>query len=199
MKKLIIIWFLIIFPFAFSISSAGDPDFPTTKDGIIDGLLHPADKQSPKTRAITGSEITKTRGIKIVTENNGAIVGKTVYLSEYHPKQGVNLKIKFDFDSYSIRPESFALLGELGKALTDEKLKGKSIVIKGHTDSIGADTYNLKLSYHRALAVKMYLTENFFIPPLRFKIVGYGESLPLVPNSNEANRQINRRVEIVAQ
>jgi len=199
MKKLIILGFLLLFPFTFSISRAEDLNFATTKEGIIDALTHPEAKPRAKTRTINGSAITKTRGIRIVTEKNGGIVGETIKLSEKEPKQGVNLKIKFDFDSYAIRPESFALIDELGKALIDEKLKGQDIVIKGHTDSTGAETYNLKLSLNRALAVKMYLTENFPIPLFRLKVVGYGEFLPLVSNSNEAKRQINRRVEIAAE
>ena len=191
MKKLIL-WFLIILPFTFSISRAEDLNFETTKEGIIDALTNPETKPRAKTRTIN-------RGIRIVTEKNGGIVGETINISEKKPKQGVNLKIKFDFDSYAIRPESFALIDELGKALIDEKLKGQDMVIKGHTDSTGAETYNLKLSLNRALAVKMYLTENFPIRSFRLKVVGYGESLPLVSNSNEANRQINRRVEIAAE
>lgn len=199
MKKLIILGFLLLFPFTFLISRAEDLNFETTKEGIIDALTNPEAKPRAKTRTINGFEITKTRGIRIVTEKNGGIVEETIKLSEKKPKQGVNLKIKFDFDSYAIRPESFALIDELGKALIDEKLKGQDIVIKGHTDSTGAETYNLKLSLNRALAVKMYLTENFPIRAFRLKVVGYGESLPLVSNSNEANRQINRRVEIAAE
>jgi len=198
MKKKINLWFLIIFSVIFSIAGAEDFNFKTTKEGIIEVLTHPEAQQRPKTRTINGSEITITRGIIIVTEENGGTVGKTIFLSE-KTKQGVNLKIKFDFDSYAILPESFALIDELGKALTDEKLEGKDIVIKGHTDSTGAETYNLKLSLNRALAVKMYLTENFPIPSFRLKVVGYGESLPLASNSSEANRQINRRVEIAAE
>jgi len=199
MKKLIILGFLLLFPFTLSISRGEDHNFATTKEGIIDALTHPEAKQKPKTRTINGSAITKTRGIRIVTEKNSGIVGKTINISAKKSKQGFNLKIKFDFDSYAIRPESFALIDELGKALIDEKLKGQDIVIKGHTDSTGAETYNLRLSLNRALAVKMHLTENFPIPSFRLKVVGYGESLPLVSNSNEAKRQINRRVEIAAE
>ena len=198
MKKLIL-WFLIILPFTFSISRAEDLNFETTKEGIIDALTNPETKPRAKTRTINGFEITKTRGIRIVTEKNGGIVGETINISEKKPEQGVNLKIIFDFDSYAIRPESFALIDELGKALIDEKLNGQDLVLMGHTDSSGAETYNLNLSLNRALAVKMYLTENFPIRSFRLKVVGYGESLPLVSNSNEANRQINRRVEIAAE
>jgi OOP family OmpA-OmpF porin len=198
MKKLII-WFLILFPLTFSNSLAENFNFETTKEGIIDALVLPKTEQKAKTRTINETQTTKSRGIKIVTEKNGTIVGETIYLSEKRTEPGVNLKIKFDFDSYTIRSESFALMDELGKALTDEKLMSKDIIIKGHTDSIGTETYNLKLSLKRALAVKMYLTENFPIPTSRLKVAGYGESLTLISNSNESDRQINRRVEIVAE
>jgi OOP family OmpA-OmpF porin len=198
MKKLIL-WYLILFPFTFSFSRAEDLNFATTKEEIIDALIQPKPEPSAKTRSINASEITKTRGIRIVTEKNGTIVGETIYLSGKKPERGINLKIKFDFDSCVIRSESFALIDELGRALTDEELKGKEIVINGHTDSTGEETYNLKLSLKRALAVKIYLTKKFSIPSFQLRLVGYGESLPLVSNSNEANRQINRRVEIVAE
>ena len=113
MKKKINLWFLIIFSVIFSIAGAEDFNFKTTKEEIIEVLTQPEAQQRPKTRTINGSEITKTRGIIIVTEENGGTVGKTIYLSE-KTKQGVNLKIKFDFDSYAILSESFALIDELG-------------------------------------------------------------------------------------
>lgn len=198
MKKLILLFFIVL-PLISSYSRAEDIDFATSKEEIIDSLIKTEAEKRAKTRSITGSEILKTRGIRIVTEKNGEIVGKTIYRSEKESIQGVNLEIKFGLDSYAIRPESFALIDELGKALIDENLISKNIIIKGHTDSTGTETYNLKLSLKRALAVKIYLTENFSISSSRIKVVGYGESLPLISNSNEANRQINRRVEIVAE
>ena len=198
MKKRIF-WFLILLPVTLSLAHAEDHNFATSKEGIIDALINPKSQTKAKTRSIDGSGTAKTRGMRIVRDQNGEIVTDTIYLSEEKPEPGVNLKIKFDFDSYTIRPESFGLIGELGRALTDDRLKKKDIVINGHTDSTGAETYNLELSLKRALAVKTYLTENYPISSLRLKVIGYGESLPLVSNSSEANRQINRRVEIEAK
>ena len=126
----------------------------------------------------------------------GKIIKKTLTIPEKQASQGVNLKIEFDVNSYSIRPESFKLLNELGKALTSEKLKEKDIIVKGHTDSDGEEAYNLKLSLNRALAVKLYLTSNFFISSSQLKVAGYGEATPLVPNNTKKNKQVNRRVEI---
>lgn len=195
MKKLFLL-FLVILLSSFSSSHAGDINFETTKEGIINALTRPEVEEKTMTRGVSGSGKAKTRGLKIIQKKDGRIVRKTIMVSEKKPHRTVNLKIEFDFDSYDIRPQSFPLLVELGKALTNEKLKGKDIIIKGHTDSTGTEPYNLKLSLNRALAVKLYLTENFPIPSSRLKVIGYGESMPLVLNSSEANRQINRRVEI---
>lgn len=124
---------------------------------------------------------------------------ETVLVSEGQAPQSVNLKIEFDSNSsYAIRPESFRLLSELGKALTSDRLRGKTFALKGHTDSDGADAYNLQLSLNRALAVQHYLAGNFGIAPDRLQVFGYGEAAPLVANSTARNKQLNRRVEVQA-
>jgi outer membrane protein OmpA-like peptidoglycan-associated protein len=178
--------------------SAGEYNFETTAEGIEKALTQPRPTKKIRTRGIKtrGIQSAKTRGIKVVEKEQGKVVEKTIIVDENHTPQGVNLKIEFDVDSYHIRPESFALLDELGKALTGDTLKELKIFIKGHTDTDGSDPYNLRLSLDRGLSVKQYLTANFAIPPTRLKVIGYGESMPLVPNTSTANKQLNRRVEI---
>ena len=149
-----------------------------------------------KIRGIRRSSIPKTRGIKVVKKEQGKTVEKTITVSEDQPVCSVNLRIEFDVDSCRLRPESFKLLNELGKALSGEALKERPVIIKGHTDSDGDDIYNLELSLERGLAVKSYITANFDISHSLLKVVGYGEHLPIVPNDSAANKQINRRVEI---
>lgn len=109
---------------------------------------------------------------------------------------GVNLDIQFDVDKAAIRSESNQLLDSLGQALLSPELKGKKIIIAGHTDSDADDLYNLNLSKQRAEAVKRYLVNKFQIAPDLLTTVGYGESRPLAPNDNAANKQKNRRVEV---
>jgi len=193
MNKVFIILFMLL---TFEQTYAGDLKFETTAEGIIDALTIPKADQKIKTRSLKEGSDRKARGIKIVEERQGQIVEKTIVVFEKAPAHGVNLKIEFDVDSYSIRLESFKLLNELGKALTSEKLKEKGVIVKGHTDSDGEEAYNLKLSLNRALAVKLYLTSNFLISSSQLKVAGYGEGIPLVPNNTEKNKQINRRVEI---
>jgi len=174
---------------------ADDLNFESDKDGIIKALTKPKTKGIKiKTKGIT----TKTKDIKIVEIKGNKIVDKEITLYEQEPEQFVNLKIEFDVDSYQIRRESFGILQELGKALTSDKLKDKKIKINGHTDSDGSDKHNLNLSAQRANAVKVYLTGNFSIPETRLKVFGYGKEKPLVPNQDSKSKQINRRVEIVA-
>jgi len=110
----------------------------------------------------------------------------------------INLKIEFDVNSYAIRPDSFSLLNELAKALNDPRLKGQVVFLNGHTDSDGAEEYNLRLSMNRALAIKHYLIINRSLASNRLIVYGYGENMPLKSNISASNKQLNRRVEIVA-
>lgn len=177
---------------------AGDYGFETTSEGIADALTRPATERRVRTRSLTRSFTPRTRAIKVVSKDQGKTVEETEMVSEAPAPQSVNLKIEFDTNSYAIRPGSFRLLNELGKALISDRVKGKKLILKGHTDSDGQDAYNLTLSLNRALSVQSYLVGNLEIEPDRIKVVGYGEALALVPNTSVANKQLNRRVEVQA-
>ncbi|NDV24619.1 OmpA family protein [Desulfovibrio sp. JC022] len=110
--------------------------------------------------------------------------------------RSINLAVQFDVDSSQIKPESYPLLNELGKALISERLKNKRVIIGGHTDSDASPEYNTKLSKERAEAVKKYLTDNFPIAQQRIGTTGFGESNPLVPNTSKYNKLLNRRVQV---
>ena len=160
--------------------------------------MRPAPESRGPTRSLTRSRTPGTRAIKVVKKDQGKTVEETVVVSEAPPPHSFNIKIEFDFNSYAIRPESYAILNELGKALTDDKIKGKTLILKGHTDSDGSDAYNLTLSLNRALSVQNYLVGSFNIEPDHIRVVGYGEALPLVSNTCPRNKQLNRRVEVQA-
>ncbi len=194
MPKIISVLFLSVLLSAQA--HAGEHRFETTAKGIIDALTRPAREQPAQPRSLTRSFSPMARAIKVVRKDQGKTVEETVIVGQAPSDQSVNLKLEFDYNSYAIRPGSFGLLSELGKALTSDEVSGKDLVIKGHTDSDGSDSYNLRLSLLRAESVKMYLAANFNVMSSRLKIVGYGEAMPLVPNSNPGNKQLNRRVEI---
>ncbi len=69
------------------------------------------------------------------------------------------------------------------------------VEIQGHTDNIGSDAYNQKLSERRAQSVVTYLVQNFGIDISRLTAKGYGESKPIASNDNAEGRALNRRVQ----
>jgi outer membrane protein OmpA-like peptidoglycan-associated protein len=71
----------------------------------------------------------------------------------------------------------------------------KSLTIEGHTDSIGTDSYNQKLSSRRAKTIKDWLVKNYKIDPRKIRFAGRGEAVPLDTNNTDVGRQKNRRVE----
>ena len=70
-----------------------------------------------------------------------------------------------------------------------------NILVEGHTDDTGSDSYNMTLSQARAHAVANYL-ESKGVTANRFTVKWYGETQPKYPNNSEANRALNRRVEL---
>jgi len=107
------------------------------------------------------------------------------------------LNVHFDFDKADIKPEYRDDIGRLGEVL--KKYPDLNITIEGHTDSVGDTAYNDKLSQQRADAVKNYLVQEFGIDAARLNTKGYGERLPVAPNTTKEGRQKNRRVEAVAE
>ena len=103
-------------------------------------------------------------------------------------------KVFFEVNEAIIKGESFGLLDDVA-AILDAHPELTRIRIEGHTDSDGPDDANMDLSQRRAQAVVDYLTGKG-IDPARLEASGYGETKPLVPNSNPANKAKNRRVEL---
>jgi outer membrane protein OmpA-like peptidoglycan-associated protein len=76
-----------------------------------------------------------------------------------------------------------------------KKYPKTTILVEGHTDDTGSDAYNMTLSEQRAEAVSGYLVSRG-VDSSRFTVKWYGETQPKYPNENEANRALNRRVEL---
>ncbi|RYG34541.1 MAG: OmpA family protein [Burkholderiales bacterium] len=99
----------------------------------------------------------------------------------------------FDFDKATLKPEATAKLDDLVS-----KTKGinlEVIIAVGHTDSVGSDAYNQKLSIRRSEAVKAYLV-NKGVEPNRVYTEGKGEKQPVADNKTAEGRAKNRRTEI---
>lgn len=99
--------------------------------------------------------------------------------------------LEFDFAKSTIRARSLPYLNRVAEILVK---KGFSLKLAGHTDNIGSDAANMKLSKDRAESVKTYLVSQG-ANPTRIEAVGYGESQPIASNKTDAGRQKNRRVE----
>jgi len=94
-----------------------------------------------------------------------------------------------------IRNEAKTRLKALAEIL--KKYPDYRVIVEGHTDSIGSDESNLKISTDRAANFLKYMVDNELIPLERLSSIGYGESRPIASNINEAGRRQNRRVDII--
>lgn len=109
----------------------------------------------------------------------------------------VELDVKFDFDKSRVREESYSDIKNLADFM--QQYPQTTTVVEGHTDSVGTDQYNQRLSERRAEAVRNVLVNEYGVQGNRVNSVGYGESRPVADNSTEEGRQINRRVEAVVE
>lgn len=114
---------------------------------------------------------------------------------------GVKLTLRdailFDYDRSNLKPAAQAALADLKKTVIDLHPNGQ-IVIEGHTDNRGSESYNLALSQRRAEAVGAWL-KSHGVASHRLKCLGRGESTPCASNAEEAGRTRNRRVELLVQ
>ncbi len=101
--------------------------------------------------------------------------------------------VYFDFGKADLLPESKL---ELDRVVQFLRTAGSiTLEIGGHTDDVGSDAYNQRLSEDRANAVLNYLVSQG-VPKRELKAVGYGKSQPLVPGTSDEARAKNRRVEM---
>ncbi len=101
--------------------------------------------------------------------------------------------ILFDTGKSSIKSQSAAVLGDIIKIL--KEYPTSKFTVEGHTDSVGSEKLNQRLSDARANSVKEYLVEHG-IDPFRLSALGLGESKPIASNATAKGRAENRRVEI---
>ena len=102
--------------------------------------------------------------------------------------------ILFEVDSAALSSSATSSLSEFSNTITE--FDKTAVVIQGHTDSTGSDSYNQALSERRADSVFNFLARQG-VDPARMRAVGYGESTPIASNETEAGRQQNRRVTVL--
>lgn len=101
--------------------------------------------------------------------------------------------IHFEFNSANLTPAAKNALQRVARSLRSQP--DSEVEIAGHTDSLGNDNYNLRLSQRRADSVRAFLIGNG-VGAGRLSANGYGEQQPVVPNNTESGRAQNRRVEM---
>ena len=104
----------------------------------------------------------------------------------------IRLKVNFEFDSDGVQEHNFNDVRELADFL--KRFDYIDVELEGHTDSIGSEDYNQRLSQRRAEAVLELLVNEHGISPSRLFARGYGESQPIASNDIEQGRAENRRV-----
>ena len=102
--------------------------------------------------------------------------------------------VLFDFNKATLQPASDGPLGQVAALMTANP--SLTIEVEGHTDNVGGDDFNQKLSDARANAVMTWLTQHGIAGP-RLTAKGYGKTKPVADNNTDEGRAKNRRVEIV--
>ncbi|HEY3497601.1 MAG TPA: OmpA family protein [Polyangiaceae bacterium] len=106
----------------------------------------------------------------------------------------ITQQIHFEYNKDKIRPESFPILDAVVEVL--QKNADIKIEVQGHTDNRGGAAYNKDLSNRRAGSVRKYLIAHG-VSTDRLTSIGYGFDRPIVDNSTEQNRALNRRVQFI--
>ncbi len=101
--------------------------------------------------------------------------------------------VTFDTNSAEVRPGLYSEINRVAGILN--QYPQTLIQVEGHTDSVGSDDFNMKLSQRRANTVKTLLVQRG-VAASRIETIGYGETMPVATNNTEVGRQMNRRVEI---
>ncbi len=120
-------------------------------------------------------------------------INKDLYLAPIELHQTIRINnIFFETAKWDLQADSYAELDRVVTFLNDNP--NIQILIKGHTDNVGSDSYNMALSTNRAKSVLTYFVSKG-IDPKRLTSKGYGKNEPLVKNDTEETRSQNRRVE----
>jgi outer membrane protein OmpA-like peptidoglycan-associated protein len=141
----------------------------------------------PETRLLNAVANKSTRSITYEEREQLADLAKT--------KPSIDLEVNFDYGSANIGQSAIPSVTALGKALSNDDLKGSRFMIAGHTDGAGSGPFNQDLSERRADSIKRYLIDHYNIPSQSLVTVGYGKSK--LKNAKNPSASENRRAQVV--
>lgn len=133
-----------------------------------------------KVAQILNTRVIKTRSLRLINQ------------AESDAPKALSLPIHFAFDSDQVEPSARPQLDALASGIK-QLPPSQRVVVEGHTDGIGSDSYNMALSQRRAAAVKQYLVSVHHIDARRLKDVGYGLYRPI--DGTDPTAPENRRVQ----
>jgi len=170
--------------------------------GAVAGLLSGSDAHERRKRALIGAGVGALAGTAVgayqdrqeaelrrQTQGTGIEVNREGDVIKLNLPDGVT----FDFGKADLKPQFYPALNNI--AATLREYNQTIVEVSGHTDSIGSDAVNQRLSEQRAQAVGNYLVGQG-VQRERLEIVGFGKRYPVADNSTEEGRAKNRRVEI---
>jgi outer membrane protein OmpA-like peptidoglycan-associated protein len=145
--------------------------------------------------AVLGAAPIKYRGVRLLDESPSA----QTTAAAAAPK-ALALPVQFSFDSSEIAPTARPQLDALAEGIRLLP-KDKQVAIEGHTDALGSEEYNARLSMRRAQSVKRYLVAQHGIDAARLRAIGMGEYEPLSGRDPLApeNRRVQFRGELPPQ
>ncbi|HST44895.1 MAG TPA: OmpA family protein [Luteimonas sp.] len=170
--------------------------------GAVAGLLSGSDATERRQRALVGVGVGGLAGgsigvyqdrqeaeLRRQTAGTGIVVDREGDTIKLNLPDGVT----FDFGKADLKSQFYPALNNVARTLAEYN---QTIVeVAGHTDSVGGDAVNQRLSEQRANSVGNYLIGQGLVRE-RFEIVGFGKSRPIADNGSEQGRAANRRVEI---
>jgi outer membrane protein OmpA-like peptidoglycan-associated protein len=112
-------------------------------------------------------------------------------------KVSITLEIEFDSGKANIKPQYDDKIKKVADFMT--AYPETTAIIEGHTDNVGSEKFNRRLSTQRAESVKSYLIQKFGISPGRLSAKGFGSSQPVADNKTAEGRQKNRRINVVIE
>ena len=194
--------------FAFACATTDDDPNRKTKRGAVIGAV-----VGGVAGAVIGNQSGNERTGAVVGAATGAAVGAAVgrrmdkQEQELRQIEGVEVTrpsegeisvrltndVLFDFDSAALRSSSRTTLNELASNFA--RYPDNLLIVEGHTDSVGSDSYNQRLSEQRAANVADYLIDRG-VAVNSITVYGFGEMRPKASNETAEGRQLNRRVEI---
>jgi len=176
----------------------------STADGTFAINLPPGQYQMQVKKDGFAQVDQQTFNLEQMDEDGDRIINTDLYLIDDFSKVGIKEQllsnkvaiaaeeILFDLNKAALDKRAYSQLQRVADFLKENQ--SVNLKIEGHTCNRGTSQHNLKLSQRRAQSVADYLKKQG-ISPIRLEVRGYGERDPLVSNTSESNRRVNRRVE----